>query len=207
MIASKYRLAYIVAAVLILPVMVLLHECGHYFSAQALGFSQYSLSYNSAPVGVAPRRASALTQAIPRGGGQLVSLFLVLIAAIAIWWQNRSEMRVFLLLPLASAVVFAEASRSLFMFLAHLVFSVWRGRSPLRGFDELSYFVHFFDGPPLVAFMLCLAGVAVPIGALMLSVKQLPERIRKKRVLAWLLVGTLAGYAWYFGLVGPLLLP
>ena len=207
MIASKYRLAYIVAAALILPVMVLLHECGHYFSAQALGFSQYSLSYNSAPVGVAPHGASALRQVIPSGGGQLVSLILVLIAAIAIWWQNRSEMRIFLLLPLASAVVFAEASRSLFMFLAHLVFSVWRGRSPLRGFDELSYFARAFDGPPFVAFVLCLVGVVVPVGALLLSVKQLPKQIGKGRVLAWLFVGTLAGYAWYFGLVGPLLLP
>lgn len=200
------RLVYIVAAALVLPLTVLLHELGHYISAWTLGFSFYSLSYDSALIGAAPPGASALTQAFPYAAGQLVSLLLVVVATLAACIGARSEKTPFALLPVTLAMIFAEASRSLFILLAHFAFSLWKGRSLLVGFDELSYFVRVFDEPHFLAFALCLIGVAVPIGALIFTLNWLPERTRRDRVLAWLFVGTLIGYAWYFGLAGPLLL-
>ncbi|MEM1128428.1 MAG: hypothetical protein AAGI71_17415 [Bacteroidota bacterium] len=187
----------VLAGALVLPAAVLLHELGHYVTAEALGFAPNALHFNSASVGAPPPDASAWVLAAPYGAGQLVSLLLSVLTAGAAWAHGLRGAAT--LAALALAVTFAEATRALFMLIAHMVLSLLRWDSLWIGFDELSYFARAAGGTPPAAFVLCLLGVLIAVAACISVLRAWPAGGARRHALRWIAVGTLIGYVWYFG--------
>ena len=185
------------AAALLLPVLVLAHELAHFLLGVLLGFTGGELFYNGAFVGIAPEGASPLVQALPKAAGQFASLLIALSAAALVPRFGAH--------PALLALIFAEASRALLMFGVFLARGFAGGWHP-SGFDEISRLVNPMRPSGLGGLMVDSLAVALPTLALIYALRTLAPLPRRWALLG-IIVGTAVGYAWYFGIAGPLLLP
>lgn len=193
----RTSLHFALAAALLLPVLVLVHELGHYLVGALLGFAGGELFYDGARVGIAPEDASPLVQVLPKAAGQSASLLVALIAAALVPRFGAH--------PALLALIFAEASRALLMFGVFLARGFAGGWHP-SGFDELSRLVNPMRASGFGGLMVDSLAVALPTLVLIYAFRTLAPLPRRWALLG-VVVGTAIGYAWYFGIAGPLLLP